>query len=379
MRVVFSQHAVHSHFYTRHVIVTGILAMRALSSIHLKVALVFFAITASASADTWTLRMDVNGQRREGTAIRWTGGQVQMLYRDGATEVLNRSQARNVKKLSRGFRSYSSATMRDMLMREFGTGWDVSSTDHYLVVHPMGDTASWAPRFEMLYREMMAYFSVRDVDMHEPKFPMVAVIMPNEKMFQKYARSQGINLGPGYLGFYVSDTNRILMYNAGGSSNIETVIHEAAHQTAFNTGIHNRFSPPPRWICEGIGTLFEAPGVYSSSKYRSRRDRINRGQYAAYRHFFPDGPGEEKLARLIADDRYFMSNTDEAYALAWALTFMFTELETGELSNYLKRTSSGAAFTDASQQKMVSDFNSSFGSELAMVSARLHRFMMELP
>ena len=343
----------------------------------LKVACVLVPVVTS-SAETWTLQMDVRGQRREGTALRWTGSQVQMLYRDGAMEVLNRNQARNVKKLAPGFRPYSAATIRDRLMREFGAGWDVSSTAHYLVAHPMGDTAQWAQRFEMLYREMLSYFSVRGIDVHEPKFPMVAVIMPNERAFQSYARSQGINLGSGYLGFYVSDSNRILMYDANSASNIETVIHEAAHQTAFNTGIHNRFSPPPRWICEGIGTLFEAPGVYSSSKHRNLRDRINRGQYAAYRHFFPDGASEAKLHRLISDERYFMSNTDEAYSLAWALTFMFTEQETGELSKYLQRTSSGAPFTFASPQKMASDFAACFGSDLAMISARLDRFMKEL-
>ena len=241
-------------------------------------------VATSLTAETWTLRMDVHGQRREGTALRWTKGEVQMLYRDGSMEVLKRSQARNVQKQSRGFRPYSSATVRDMLMREFGAGWDVSTTVHYLVVHPMGDTSGWEQRFEMLYREMLSYFSVRGIDVHEPKFPMVAVIMPNEQAFQTYSQRLGINLGPGYLGFYVSDTNRILMFNSGAASNVETVIHEAAHQTAFNTGIHNRFSPPPRWICEGIGTLFEAPGVYNSSKYKSRRDRINRGQYLSLIH-----------------------------------------------------------------------------------------------
>jgi len=342
---------------------------------------VFLAIVSSVAAKTWTLRMDVHGVRREGTPLRSTERQVHMLFRDGSMQVLNRGAAKNVQKLSSGFRSYSPATVKHMLMAEFGSRFDVSATEHYLIVHRAGnrDMQQWADRFELLYREMLHYFSVRNIDVHEPKFPMVAVIMPNEATFQAYASSQGINLGSGYLGFYVSDSNRILMYEANQSSNLATLIHEAAHQTAFNTGIHSRFSPPPRWLSEGIGTLFEAPGVYNSSTFTGRRDRINRGQLAAYRSFFPDGPDERTLLRLIADENYFFANTNEAYALAWALTFLFTEQETAELSSYLKRTSARPPFVAASQRQLRADFVASFGNNLPMVAARLHRFMRELP
>ncbi len=331
----------------------------------------------SVHADTWTLRMDVHGRQREGTPLRWTDSQVEMLFRDGETQILDRNDTKNVRKVSRGFRPYSFATMRDRLMREFGASFDVSTSAHYLVVHPSGDGQNWADRFEMLYRELVTYFSVRDIAVHEPQFPMVAVVLPNASSFRAYTQTQGINVGAGYLGFYVSDSNRILMYNS--SSNVETVIHEAAHQTSFNTGIHSRLSPPPRWICEGIGTLFEAPGVYNSSKFPSRRDRINRGQLAAYRHFFPDGAGEDKIARLVTDDRYFATNTDEAYALAWAMTFMFAEQETGALASYLQLSSDGESFTTASRHKLASDFTVSFGHDIAMISARLDRLMKELP
>lgn len=341
--------------------------------------LILAVFSPTTSGDTWTLGMDVHGQRREGTPLRWTNNQVHMLFRDGSTEILDRRRVKNVQKLTRGFRSHSAATMRDALRTEFGSYFDVSATQHYLVVHRAGDSQPWAERFEALYRDLIQYFSVRNIDVHEPKFPLVAVIMPNEASFQKYARSQGINLGPGYLGFYVSDSNRILMFETDQTTNFETVIHEAAHQTSFNTGIHNRFSPPPRWVCEGIGTLFEAPGVYNSSTYKGQRDRINRGQLAAYRHYFPNGADEETLLRLISEDRFFQSNTNQAYSLSWALTFMFAEQESGALSSYLKRTAAGKSHSSASRQTLLRDFATAFGSDLPMLAARLHRFMTDLP
>ena len=336
----------------------------------------FFTAAVCAEGKTWTLGMDVHGQRREGTPLTWTKTQVHMLFRDGSMQVLNRRDAKNVQKLRPGFQSYTPATMRDLLRREFGAQFDVSATEHYLVVHQAGDSQQWAARFEMLYREMISYFSVRGIDVHEPQFPLVAVILPNEATFLRYVRSQGINLGPGYMGFYISDSNRVLMY-ANQSTNLATVIHEAAHQTAFNTGIHSRFSPPPRWLCEGIGTLFEAPGVYNSSTFTKRHDRVNRDQLAAYRYYFPDGPDEGTLAKLVTDDVYFLTDTNEAYALAWGLTFLFTEQQTEALSTYLKRTSAANAFA-ASKPQRLQDLVTSFGTDLPMLAARVHRFMSEL-
>ena len=61
------------------------------------------------------------------------------------------------------------------------------------------------------------------------------------------------------LGYYDPVTNRIYLYDvtAGQADpqkwhvNAETIIHEAAHQTAFNIGIHPRFATSPAWVVEG--------------------------------------------------------------------------------------------------------------------------------
>ena len=57
------------------------------------------------------------------------------------------------------------------------------------------------------------------------------------------------------LGHYDPTTNRVFLFDvtseSGGgdwSENAATIIHEAAHQTAYNVGVHKRFTAAPRWL-----------------------------------------------------------------------------------------------------------------------------------
>ncbi len=351
--------------------------MRAVSALLL--ALIVVTPTSGGSP---TFRLIVKGRTYEGTPLHWLPTEVEFLARDGYLHKFDRAEARDVQKVSDQFRSYSAAEMRDNLFQEFGAGYDVSASNHYLVVHPAGSQTEWAERFEMLYGELVNYFSVRGISLYEPRFPLIAIVFPNGQIFRNYLRRQGIHAVPGYLGFYVTNSNRILMYDSqlrDGAVNAATVIHETAHQTAFNTGIHNRLAVPPRWICEGIGTLFEAPGVYNSSNYRELGDRVNREQLVIYKHLFPNGPDETDLMRLVADDGYFHRDPDRAYALAWAMTFLFAEREHESLALYLKKTANLPARSAYPPPARLKDFVAAFGDNMPLLASDLNRLMAKLP
>ena len=55
--------------------------------------------------------------------------------------------------------------------------------------------------------------------------------------------------------------------SADWTTNADTIIHEAAHQTAFNTGVHTRCGDSPRWLVEGLGTMFEARKVRAQRRH----------------------------------------------------------------------------------------------------------------
>ena len=107
--------------------------------------------------------------------------------------------------------------------------------------------------------------------------------------------------------------------------NAAVLIHEATHQTAFNTGVHSRYCPPPKWLAEGLAMLFEAPGVYDSHNNTRPADRVNRDRLRAFRQGVAPRHRPELLAAIVASDELFRGNPGAAYAESWALSFFLVE------------------------------------------------------
>ena len=309
------------------------------------------------------------------------------MTRDGFLLEFSPDAAKNFEKTETGFRSYSQGEMRAALIREFGRQFEVSGTGHYLVVHPAGQRNKWAPRFEELYRSFVHYFSARTFQLDAPQFPLVAVVFPTELKFQRHLHHSGARRRGRTLGFYSPTTNRILLYDSSQGKpaddaswhvNAETIIHEAAHQSAFNTGVHSRYTMPPRWVVEGLGTMFEAPGVWNSRQYRRREDRINRGQLAAFKRYVAAGRPRGLLAQFVSTDRAYDANVEAFYAEAWALSFFLVETRPRQYIEYLQRTASQPRFTVYRAPQRLRDFTQVFGTDLIMLEARFLRFVAKL-
>jgi hypothetical protein len=183
------------------------------------------------------------------------------------------------------------------------------------------------------------------------------------------------------LGYYSPVTNRIVMYDAtslGGqdwSVNAETIIHEATHQSAFNTGVHSRYGQVPRWVVEGLGTLFEARGVWQSHRWPSQSDRIQRSRLAAWRAWSAARRPPDAVAQLVSSDRLFQDDPTGAYGEAWALTFFLSETMPEKYFAYLQKTAKLPRFADYPAPQRLADFVAVFGSDLKMLDARLKRFL----
>jgi hypothetical protein len=343
-------------------------------------------LTDDCTADNWTVRLKLQGRSVEGTLLSWSEDRVYLLARDGYLWDFAPEEARDFSKVSDSFRSYSQSELRGRLLREFGQRFDVSGTGHYLVVHPVGERDLWAERFEELYRSFVHYFTARGLPPQSPQFPLIAVVFPQQQDFLRYAAREGVNFGPGVLGYYSTISNRIVLYDwtAGSAGqhdwqeNAETIIHEAAHQTAFNTAVHGRYTLPPRWLIEGLGTMFEAPGVWNSRHYTAQGDRINRNQLQAFKHYAATRRRAGAVAELIASDRLFQYDPNAAYAEAWALTFFLAETEPRKYLQYLSATAAKAPFMPYLAPERLRDFSAIFGDNLAMLEAHMLRFIATL-
>ncbi|MEN6451461.1 MAG: DUF1570 domain-containing protein [Thermoguttaceae bacterium] len=345
--------------------------------------------------------VQITCQRRvvEGMPIRWTGDDIRLLGRDGRLWDFDLRAAATLRKTSDRFRPYSLSEFRAALLRELGGGYEVTGTAHYLVAHPRGQRDRWAERFEELYRSFARYFSVRGLRLATPRFPMVAVVSRDRAEFDQRMAAYGALKCPaldeeslaathssGVDGYYRIDTNRINLYDMGGKpdsarwqANASVLIHEATHQTAFNTGVHSRYAIPPRWLAEGLAMLFEAPGVYDSHNHPQLADRVNREWLRVFRQSLAPRHRPESLAAMVASDDLFRVNPSAAYAEAWAMSFFFVENEPAKYARYLQRTATRPAFAAYSAAARKADFTAIFGSDWRMLESRLLRYLAGLP
>jgi hypothetical protein len=335
---------------------------------------------AGGRADEWMLELQIAGRSLEGHAIGWSQDEIRLLARDGRLWRLPPAQVQQYRRTSERFHSFSVAEMRSRLAAEFGQANEVSATGHYLVVHPAGDRDLWAQRFEEIYDAFLHYFRLRGWRVPEPQFPLVAVVFPTQAQFLEYARRNDERLAHDVVGYYSPVSNRILMYDVAEknpqnwSINAETIIHEAAHQIAFNTGIHHRFQQPPRWVCEGLGTMFEAPGVWNPRQYRRPQDRLHTYRQQRFEAYLPRRP-RSALLEFLASDALFQRDVDAAYAEAWALSFFLSETRPRQYIDYLRRTAQPATSADEEAERRLRDFVAVFGENLPLLETHYLRFI----
>lgn len=326
------------------------------------------------------MRARVDGRMLEGQPLSWSDSQMLLLGRDGRLYEFDPRKAKDSKKTAPRFAGFSMSEMKAELYREFGRQLDLTTTQHYIVAHPRGRSGKWADRFESLYRSFGHYFRIRGFRPTDPDFPLIAIVFRNLNDYRAYAALQGSKLQPGTLGHYEPQTNRVFLFDVtsnGGdwTENAETIIHEATHQTAFNTGIHTRFTGTPRWLVEGLATMFESRGVWNSQSHQTQKDRINRGRLDDFHDFADNRRKKGFLQELIASDAAFRSDPAGAYAEAWALSFYLCETQPRRYTKYLALTADRERLYPYAAAERVADFQSVFGKNLRWIEAQFLKYM----
>jgi hypothetical protein len=333
-----------------------------------------------------TIRVDYAGRRLEGKPLNWTKQQILLLGRDGYLWEFAGSDVTSYKKVSSDFKPYQRQDLRRLLKEEFGHQFDVTTTKHFVIMHPKGQKTKWTNRFEGLYESFSHYFDVRGFEPKDPDFLMIATIYPTKQQFQKQAFKEGAKISNNVLGYYSPRTNRILLYditsentNQLWSTNAATIIHEATHQTAFNIGLHGRFGENPRWVVEGLGVMFEMPGVWNSKKHPFLADRVHTAQLRNFRNYALSARKKGGLADLVQSDRVFGVNAFGAYSESWALTFYLAEKHPQKYIQYLSKIASRKPFTRYTAPERIQDFTESFGDNLPLLEAQFLRYIDGLP
>ncbi len=380
-----------------------------------------------------TVELRVGDDKYEGR-IADRGKNWCVLYdRSGRMHTIDLEDVTKFRRVSSRFSPHTVRELKYKLLKEFGKGYEVSTTRHYIVCAPTGKTRDYVNVFEQTWRRFHMYFAVRGFKIPDPEFPLIAVILKSQREFMQFAHGENARVGTGVLGYYWSRHNRVIMYvnrsrnvsslpgsaasagerlfadalkdthtstnpfvvkdpwawAFGDSDEValrsgidadlrETMVHEATHQLGYNLGLHNRTGSNPKWIVEGLATVFETPGMEKHATAPSAMKRVNVGWLYAFRRFVDGTRPESYIEQFIQDDSPFHSDTSNAYAQAWALSFWLIETRPRKYAEFLKRMASPAVSGELTAQRRVNVFRESFGDNLRMLDIEMLRYFERL-
>ena len=159
---------------------------------------------------------------------------------------------------------------------------------------------------------------------------------------------------------------------------VATIIHEATHQIAFNSGLQTRFADIPLWVSEGIAVYFETPDLTNSKGWKEI-GAVNRPRLERFREYLTRRPADS-LSTLISDDARLRDAATalDAYAEAWALNYYLIRNHPKQYVAYLKMLSEKRQLLWDDPAERRKEFEAAFGDDLSRLDADFLRQMQRV-
>jgi hypothetical protein len=287
------------------------------------------------------------------------------------------------------FRPLARNELSKQLLSELPAGFDVYSTHHYLICYNTSrEYAAWCGSlFERLYKGFTNSWSRKGLKLHEPDFPLVAVVFNSREAYSKYSQAELGEAASSIVGYYSLRSNRVTMYDLTGIESLRsagdrrgssaqinavlsrpeaeqvvaTIIHEATHQIAFNSGLQTRFADIPLWVSEGLAVYFETPDLQSAKGWRII-GAVNTNRLERFREYLAQRPAGS-LKSLLCDDKRIRDTRTalDAYAEAWALNYFLINHRTKQYVAYLQMLSEKKQFYWDDPKTRLKEFQAAFG------------------
>ena len=287
------------------------------------------------------------------------------------------------------------------LDKSVSPGFHVTRTRHYTIVSSADPRfARWTGRlFERLRTAFVGYWKGRGVELSEPEFPLVAIVLKDRAQFAKFIRVD-VKLDPtSSTGYYSILSNRIVLYDIAripgqppaataveiqrrlstAPQAIATVVHEAAHQIAYNCGLNQRLADNPLWLVEGMAVFFETPDLRSRSGWRTV-GKVNLPRLARFTDFVRRRRRPGSLRSLVRSDRRFREGESEAdaYAEAWALNYFLLRTRKDQYVTFLQKLAAQSPLTPADETRRLSEFKAVFGGDMEKFDREFIRYMSRI-
>lgn len=367
-----------------------------------------FVLCAAASRAPGLDELLIRDQRFErrltGRVLAEHDDGVLLLARDGQIWPVNGDAILQRRGDAEPWKGLEPEELEAAVLAELPAGFETYSTAHYMLCHNTSRAyAQWCGSlFERLYAAFTNYWKQRGFDLQAPAAPLVAIVFADTASYDAYARDEaGPRAASRIIGFYSLRTNRIASFDlsglaaAGGSRasmaeitrilrqpdaqrTVATLVHEATHQLAFNTGLHARFADVPLWVSEGLAIYFETPDLESQRGWRGI-GTVNYPRLTAFRETLFDRP-TDAVERLVADDSAFRKadRATAAYAEAWAWHYFLLKQRQEQYLDYTRRLSAKPPkppWVASDRAERLADFQAAFGDDWHKLDAEFVKFI----
>ena len=145
--------------------------------------------------------------------------------------------------------------------------------------------------------------------------------------------------------------------------NVSTVVHEATHQIAFNSGLHTRYADNPRWLTEGMAMYFESPDLRSPKGWNTV-GKVNPFRIKRFRDFLSKRRNARSLRTLISYDSRLTDDKTavDSYSEAWALTYYLMKKRRKDYEKYLATIAAKPRLIFKGPEVRLKEFENAFGS-----------------
>ncbi len=332
----------------------------------------------------------------------YSDGSQLLLTEDGQLWTLNQEDIVSSAPSQSPFEPLSSDAIFEQFQQQLPAGFKVYKTRHYVLIYNTSDIyVRWVSElFEHLYRGFYNYWKGKGYKLAEPRFPLVAVVFSNQASYLTYAEREIGESAKAMIGYYNMKTNRMVTYDLTGvdglvpsgtriasdqvvrhilsqpqaERTVATIIHEAVHQLAYNSGLQVRLAANPLWLSEGIAMFFETPDP-NSPKGWGAIGRVNPHNMRLFAQSLPQRPANSLLKLISGDERLRDKETaGQAYPESWALTYYLMLAKNREFVTYLKELGQLPPLGEVEERERVELFKKFFGEDLDVLNREMINF-----
>jgi len=371
-------------------------------------ALALAAVPHAVRGDDPLVRIKFENEGKQGRTVEGKivvtaqDGGILLLGRDGRLWNLTAKQIQGREDTGRAFSPLSPDEIAAQLTEELLPRFTIVKTRHFVIASSTeSEYARWCGEmFESLLKSFYDHWRSKKVELHEPEFPLVAVIFPNKTLFAEFAKKDGGEQAISSHGYYSVRTNRMVLYDLtaelperptrnpadirtrleASAYNVATVVHEATHQIAFNCGMHTRFADNPLWLTEGLAMFCETPDLKSRSGWRTI-GALNKKRLSEFQNFVHQRRKPDSLTTLVSDGQRFAADprqTGETYSEAWALTYFLIKTRPEQYTAFLKQTAKKQPLMWDTPESRLKEFQAAFGDDVGRLDRELLRFTQKL-